>query len=621
MTEFANDYNDFNIVGVQQCKPNEKGEVSVICPVCEPTRQKKGQKKLGVNITKGVWRCNHCGWSGGLASSEWAKNKPVINRHGLSPLTEAQVSYFAKRGISKTTLDSREVKHKVESIRQKSTGEFISKQCVAFISREKGWPMMIKYRDGQKNFKIEKGSKLIPYGIDWIINEDECIMTEGEIDTLSYHEVKLTNVCSVPNGATVTVEEKEYFIKTGKIDTEAHLSLSYFDHTYQYFEKKKVIYIATDNDAAGIKLRNEIGRRFGYERCRIIDFSQYTYEKDGKTVECNDPNEVLVNLGREALISTLENAKNFPMDDVVSLDDVAEKINEQYKYGLKKGKSTGLKHLDPHFRWKAGHLVGFNGYGGMGKSSLVFNLLILSAILYGWKWGCYLPENYPIEDAYIIFLEIYICNTMDKDVEDRATEKEVEIAKKFINDHFEFIDRAEGYTPTQLRDVAKRMIMQRGIVGFVTDPWNSLTHIYSGSLDQYLENELSAEVRFTTRNNIIKVIVMHPPTPQKDDKKDPPAPSVYQVTGGGIWSKKLYEIICFHIKNDEDGGSLMNEIHVQKIKTPKLIGIKTAKKNPVIVHFQRRDHHFLNYDKSDPIKIAKGERETQVRKGEDITLF
>ena len=65
----------------------------------------------------------------------------------------------------------------------------------------------------------------------------------------------------------------------------------------------------------------------------------------------------------------------------------------------------------------------------------------------------------------------------------------------------------------------------------------------------------------------------------------------------------------------------MNEIHVQKNKTPKLIGIKTRKKNPVLVHFKGRAHHFLNFDFSDPIKLAKGEKESEILKGEDITFF
>ncbi len=619
--EFANEFSDFKILGVEQASPNEKGEVYVICPTCDSERKKQGQKKLAVNISKGTWFCQHCGWTGGLTPSDWVKNKPIINKEGNSPLTDTQIKYFAKRGITKHTLEAREVKSKFVSIRQKHNDTFQEKLCASFIFRENGWPMMIKYRDGAKNFKIEKGSKLIPWGIDWIKNTEEyCIITEGEIDTLSYHEVGLIHCCSVPNGTTVSIAEKEYFVKTGKLDTGNHLSLSYFDNTYQYFEKKEIIYIATDDDAAGIKLRNEIGRRFGYEKCKIITCGDYSYEKDGKIINCNDPNDILMNLGIKALKSTIDHAKDFPMDDVVSIDDVMEKITEQFDFGLKKGKSTGFKDLDPHFRWKPGQLIGLNGYGGMGKSTIMFNMLILTAILYDWKWGCYLPENYPVEDAYIIFLEIWMGNTIDKDVKERATKEELQYAKKFISEHFEFVDREEGYTPKELRSVTKRMIMQRGIIGFVTDPWNSLNHIYTGSLDQYLENELSAEVRFTTANNIIKVVLMHPPTPQGEDRKDPSAPSMFQVTGGGVWSKKLYVILCFHQK-DQSKEDILNELHVQKVKTPKLVGIKTKKDFPVLFRFHGRDHHFRNFNDSDPIKIAKGEKDKRIYKDKDITFF
>jgi twinkle protein len=622
MTEFANNYQEFSIVGVVEAKVNEQDEAYVICPKCEPHRKKKGQKKLAVNVVKGTWYCQHCGHTGGLTPKDWVKNKPIIEKKHLQDLTDKQREYFNKRGISNQTLDSREVRNATVSIRQKHNNTFVEKPCIAFSYRENGWLTMIKYRDGQKNFKIEKGSKLIPWGIDWVRNnKNYCVITEGEIDTLSFHEIGIVHSCSVPNGSSISVEENEYYVKTGKVDSGNHLALSYFDHTYQYFEEVEIIYIATDNDGAGIKLRNEIGRRFGYDKCRIIKFHNYTYEdKKGKMIVCNDGNDVLWHIGPEALQEAFDRAESFPLDDVVTIDDVSDKINEQYTYGLKKGKPTGVRDLEAHFRWKTGHLVGFNGYGNMGKSTFMFNLLILAAIKYGYKFGCYLPENYPVEDAYIIFIEIYIGNTIDLDVNGRATEKDMAIAKKFISEHFEFIDREEGYTPEELRQVARRMIRQRGIIGFVTDPWNALNHRYTGSLDQYLENELSAEQRFCTTHNIIKVIVVHPPTPQGEDRKNPSAPSVFQITGGAVWNKKFYEILCVHLK-DENKEEVISEVHVQKVKTPKLIGVKTRKEYPVLLRFRGRDHHFLNYNETDPILIAKNEQKESFQESEDITLF
>lgn len=159
--EFANDYRDFGLI-VDPSNPNSKGEVYAICPQCDHLRKKPGEKKVGVNIKKGVWRCNHCDWTGGLTPIEWAKNKPKIDVSDINSLTDKQIAYFKGRGISHRTLLAREVKSKMASIKQKSTGEFKNRLCSVFTFREKGWVMMHKYRDGAKNFKIEKGSKLIP---------------------------------------------------------------------------------------------------------------------------------------------------------------------------------------------------------------------------------------------------------------------------------------------------------------------------------------------------------------------------------------------------------------------------------------------------------------------------
>lgn len=39
-----------------------------------------------------------------------------------------------------------------------------------------------------------------------------------------------------------------------------------------HFEDKKTIYIAVDEDSAGLKLRDELLRRLGTERCGIVHF-------------------------------------------------------------------------------------------------------------------------------------------------------------------------------------------------------------------------------------------------------------------------------------------------------------------------------------------------------------
>ena len=87
-----------------------------------------------------------------------------------------------------------------------------------------------KFRTGDKCFKLCSGAELIPYNIDAIKGQKECIITEGEMDALSFYEIGYTNVISVPNGANANLDYLDDFIE-------------------DYFEDKETIYIAVDTDS------------------------------------------------------------------------------------------------------------------------------------------------------------------------------------------------------------------------------------------------------------------------------------------------------------------------------------------------------------------------------------
>ena len=58
--------------------------------------------------------------------------------------------------------------------------------CICFNYFEENELINTKYRDGRKNFKMITGAELIPYNIDGIAGTPQCIITEGEIDLLSF---------------------------------------------------------------------------------------------------------------------------------------------------------------------------------------------------------------------------------------------------------------------------------------------------------------------------------------------------------------------------------------------------------------------------------------------------
>ena len=128
---------------------------------------------------------------------------------------------------------------------------------------------------------MESGAELIPYNIDAIADTPECIITEGEMDCLSFIEAGRKDCISVPNGANA--------------------NLSYLDDFMEgWFDTKETIYIASDSDTKGLVLRDELIRRFGAERCKIVTYG------DG----CKDANEHLIKYGKESLIRCVTYAKD-----------------------------------------------------------------------------------------------------------------------------------------------------------------------------------------------------------------------------------------------------------------------------------------------------------------------
>jgi twinkle protein len=594
-----------------------KNSFDITCPVCSNTRKTEHQKIrcLNVNQSLRMAKCNHCGEGFKFVYEHEFKQGSItehITGSKLFDLTpELEKFCLIKRKISRETLISCEIKAAKRQLKDKESGEYINTLCLAFPYYQAGILKMIKYRDPQKNFSIEKGSKLILYGLDWVKDTKEMVIVEGEFDRLSYFTVGITNVVSVPNGVTMSQEELKYYQETGQINTQSSLNLKYIDDAWPWFENKEKIYIATDADGPGLKLREELIRRIGKDRCAIVDFSKYLTPDENKP--CKDANDVLMHLGSEVLRKTIGDAREFEIDDVVTIDDVQEDLMNQYRYGLKKGLSTGYPALDAHFTWRMGHFIIINGFPGMGKTSAVLNLLMLTAILYDWKWGIYSPENYPVSDVYRMLMELIAGKSFDKDVKNRMNLVQYEIAIDFIREHFKVVDKKEdkenpgdsqAYSPKELRLLQIKMIKKYGLHGFFKDPWNALYHTHHGeTLDEYLERELSEEQKLSTRYRCLNLVAVHPPTPIRQKETVYRAPTAFEITGGAIWFKKAYEMICINKVQTDDLEDTTSEIHVQKVKSHKLVGVPTSPGQPVRWQYVRNNGRFIQIDGYDPYKI------------------
>lgn len=599
----------------QDAKTDQSGEYYIVCPICNSERKHEHQseKKLAINLRKDPmpWRCNHCGEGGYIINEEYlktAKFKPVLKAYDYLPLSDGLTTWFwEKRRISIPTLQALKISMSVEPMRQNKVApgneeykdKWTPRKCINFKYFKDNILINIKFRDMDKNFKMITDASKTIYNIDSFKGKKKGIIVEGEIDVLSYFEAGLGDeygIGSVPNGATITKAELEHYKDTGVLQIASDSNLEYLDPIIDELSEIEMFYIATDDDAPGIKLREELARRLGKERCRYIKFSNY-FDAEGKPFK--DANELLVAKGPNALASTIDNAIPFPIAGVSIASDFWDSLSKTYDSGRTKGISTGFPSLDPHFNWMRGWLYILNGFPNNGKTSVALNLIAISTVLYKWKWGIYCPENYPEENLVDIFAEILVGKTLDPEVVGRMSKIEY---KAVVTDHISkyvyiISDNDKGYSPAELRKIKKSLIKQHGITGFFTDPWSSLLHNYKSqdSEDKYLEHELSQEVRFTTKSGLINIISHHPKTPVAVEK----APTVFSLTGGKVWWIKAYSIFAVHRKNLSDWQNLVTEFHVQKNKDFKAAGELTSDLTPPTFLYNRNNRRFYGQSPSD----------------------
>ncbi|KAK1307946.1 hypothetical protein QJS10_CPA09g01027 [Acorus calamus] len=86
---------------------------------------------------------------------------------------------------------------------------------------------------------------------------------EGEIDKLSMEEAGFRNCVSVPDGAPVEISDK--VLPSEDKDT----AYQYLWNCKKYIEKASRIILATDADAPGQALAEELARRLGREMYRF----------------------------------------------------------------------------------------------------------------------------------------------------------------------------------------------------------------------------------------------------------------------------------------------------------------------------------------------------------------
>jgi len=494
------------------------GESQGTCPLCSHTRKPENSKAQcsSYDWERGLGTCHNCDRSYQLHTYQ---RKGKVTRDYTKPKEIKKVlvngktlDWFKTRDISKGTLDKMKVTQGPEFMPQTGSKE----RTIQFNYYMGDELINVKYRDSRKNFKLYKGAEKVFYNINSLVGHPDCIIVEGEMDALSLCEVGITNVVSVPNGATLNTN-----------------NLDYLDNCIDYFTDKEKIIIAVDTDEAGLALQRELVRRLGAEVCYLVTFD-----------DCKDANEYLTKHGDTALIKKIVTAKPVPLENVTTFNDIEDEVSDFVKNGFKPGFQVGLKNFDDIFSTYTGQFISVTGIPSSGKSDFVDQMVVGYNRNYEWKIAFASPENQPTYlHAHKLMRKLWEDMPIKSDI---GGDKWKRIGSK-VNDNFFFIDMERYSLEAVLRKGAE-LVKRKGIKCLVIDPYNKVRDANAGSADvnvYTLEYLTKLEV-FAKKYDVLVIVVAHPTKMYKDKDGNMEEPNMYNIKGGGEWYDASYHGLLVH---------------------------------------------------------------------------
>lgn len=517
---------------------------------------------FSVSTARGIYKCFGCGRSGDgitfliehqkltfIDAIKWVAHKYNIEIEEvggkklnvrpierLEKLSSEFIEYFEKkRAISNNTLlrfNITECFEYMPKVKQET-------KAICFNYYRDGKLTNIKFRASGKDFKMAKDAELIFYNLDAIKDEDTAVIVEGEIDCMSLHEAGVFNVVSVPNGASVGSQRLEYL-----------------DNCYHYFVQKKKVILFVDNDEPGNKLKMELARRIGLNKCWYVE------PVDG----CKDANEVLVKHGPAVLKSMVESAIEWPMEGLVTMDDMYETVMSFYEDGYPQGNSAGIRGFDELLTFYPGQLTMITGIPGSGKSEFVDWLMSSLAKKCGWNWGICSFEN-PPEFHVTKLAEKFTGKSFAfrKDPEHRMSLQELEYSIAMIDRHFSFINLSLiDITMDGLIAKAEELVVRKGINGLLFDPWNCIESKYPGENEtKYVLECLNKLIGFLEKYRVHGFLVAHPTKLRKDPKTGKyEIPTMYSISGSAHFFNRTHNGLS--VWRDFETNTV--DVYVQKVK-------------------------------------------------------
>ena len=530
------------------------GKIKTICPQCNDTRGHKGNKSLSVDLDKGLCYCHHCGYK--LYVPDDAEERLKQQRRDMHRKPSAPPQHFRRPTFDPARMQLSEnlerywstvrclpqellrtLRITEETVRLPESSQ--EENCICFNYFENGTLVNTKYRSALKHFMMVKGAELIPYNVDSILGTPECIITEGEFDAAAIIAAGRKDVISVPAGAQSNLTWLDRFVES-------------------HFDDKAEIILAMDTDKRGVELRDELVRRLGVDRCKVVAWGE----------GCKDANEYLLKYDLPRLRQQVEQAAEIPLEGVFCPMDEWDTLMDIYYNGMPEGADTGLDNLDRLIKFERGFVLTVTGVPGSGKSEFVDEIAMRLLLRHDWKVGYFSPENTPLAYHY----RKLIRRVVGKRFEHKGMPlPEAGQAIRYLAQNVFSIMPKEDFSVESVLRIAAQLVSRKGVKVLVVDPFNRFEHQIPDweTETQYISRIFDEFSNFAVKHKVLLILVAHPTKLRREPgSKRWPVPTLYDINGSAAFFNKTdYGMVVD--RNDELGQVL---VRVAKVRFDHLGG-------------------------------------------------
>ena len=431
-------------------------------------------------------------------------------------------------------------------------------QAVVFPYVFRGELVNRAWRHPTRDALIEYEGAALPtlFNVDAIDAADPQVIvwSQRELDVLALHEA------GYPQSVCLPQLPRPQDLAEGQEDRR-FLAL----HTHdEMLARAGTIILALDATDEGHEIREELARRLGRQRCKLVTWPE----------GCVSAGDTLARAGKDALFAAVADAEPYPIQGVQAVRD--NTLLDLRRRPAPATMSTGVGSADKAFRIPAeGRVIIFTGIPGHGKSSAVRFIMVHQMEHHDRKWAVFSPEMEPWQEFVASCAEVFQRKMFWPDpnlpLVPAMSEDEIRQATHWFKRRlWMLVADAEDVAPTLdwWLDKVRLLVLQHGITDALIDPWNELDHARGGLTGaEYLSRSLQRLNAFSRRYGVNVWIVNHPHSlkPLRPGEKVQP-PGIYDMDGGAAWANKGSLIVTVH----HDADSNLTQLLVRKAKFRRL---------------------------------------------------